>query len=247
MQEGDAVFFNVNAEKKQYPVYSKDSILNTNPDFDFGAFIVLADMINRQGIQVNTFSHIFKERGIFVFENSITPTLTVISVVGAGQKCTSANGEGVGAAMVTKESLAEIGVKAYDKQIVPNWWFIILSFVLINTLIYAIVGLFIWSYNLSQNQGRLSTKEASSNTLYYDKLREHDEENQTKGFWCCRKKDNKVDREEPVEKKQHEFAVSYKDMENLLDEFHKCQAILKKQLKDREKKKKGEEGGEDEE
>ena len=105
----------------------------------------------------------------------------------------------------------------------PNWWFIILSFVLINTLIYAIVGLFIWSYNLSQNQGRLSSKEASSNTLYYDKLREYDEENQQKSFWwCCRKKDNKVDKEEPVEKKSHEFAVSYKDMENLLDEFHKC-------------------------
>ena len=80
--------------------------------------------------------------------------------------------------MVTKESLAEIGVKAYDKQIVPNWWFIILAFVLINTLIYAIVGLFIWSYNLSQNQGRLSSKEQSSNTLYYDKLREHDEDKQ---------------------------------------------------------------------
>ena len=36
-------------------------------------------------------------------------------------------------------------------------------------------------------------------------------------------------------------------MENLLDEFHKCQAILKKQLKDREKKKGDEEGGFDDE
>lgn len=38
----------------------------------------------------------------------------------------------------------------------------------------------------------------------------------------------------------HDFAVSYKDMENLLEEFNECQAILKNQLKDREKKKKGE-------
>ena len=98
--------------------------------------------------------------------------------------------------MVTKESLAEIGVKSYDKAIVPNWSFIILSFVLINTLIYGIVGLFIWSYNLSQNQGRLSSKNQSSNTLYYDKLREHDEDSAGLGiFPCCRKKGNKIDKE----------------------------------------------------
>ena len=180
-------------------------------------------MINRQNITVTTYSHVFKDKGIFVFENSLSGTLTVISVVGAGQKCSNAGSNGVSASMVTKESLAQIGVKSYDKQIVPNWYFIIGAFVLINTLIYAIVGLFIWSYNLSQNQGRLSSKDQSSNTLYYDKLREHDEENQTKGcFKCCRKKDNKIDKEELPEKKQHEFAISYKDMENLLDEFHNC-------------------------
>lgn len=61
LQEGDAVFFNVNSAKKQYPIYSKDSILNTNPDFDFGPFDVLADMINRQNITVTTYSHIFKD------------------------------------------------------------------------------------------------------------------------------------------------------------------------------------------
>jgi len=47
MQEGDAVFFNVDSKKKQYPIYAKDSILNTNSDFDFGPFETLADMINR--------------------------------------------------------------------------------------------------------------------------------------------------------------------------------------------------------
>jgi hypothetical protein len=98
---------------------------------------------------VRTYSHVFKDKGIFVFENSASGSLSVISVVGAGQKCSNSGSDGIGAAMVTKESLAEIGVKSYDKQIVPNWWFIILSFVLINTLIYGIVGLFIWSYNLS--------------------------------------------------------------------------------------------------
>lgn len=143
--------------------------------------------------------------------------------------------------MVTKESLADIGVKSYDKQIVPNWWFIIGSFALINTLLYAVIGLFIYSYNLAQNQGRMSGSKQSSNTLYYDKLRDHDEEQGSKGlFPCCRKKkENKVDKEESDEvNKKHDFAVSYKDMEALLKEFHDCQDLLKKQLKDRERKKK---------
>jgi len=63
---------------------------------------------------------------------------------------------GIGAAMVTKESLASIGVKSYEKTITANWWFIILTFVFINSVVYAVVGLFIWSFNLSQNQGRMS-------------------------------------------------------------------------------------------
>lgn len=47
IQEGDAVFFNVKSAKKQYPIYFKDSILNTNDDFDYGPFSTLEDMINR--------------------------------------------------------------------------------------------------------------------------------------------------------------------------------------------------------
>ena len=86
----------------------------------------------------------------------------------------------------------------------------------------------------------MSSKNQSSNTLYYDKLREHDEDLSQGWFKCCRKKENKVDKLEP-EKKNHDFAVSYKDMENLLNEFHACQGILKNQLKDTDRKKKGEE------
>jgi hypothetical protein len=33
---GSAVLFTVNSNSKQYPRYMKDSILNTNPNFDYG-------------------------------------------------------------------------------------------------------------------------------------------------------------------------------------------------------------------
>lgn len=91
------------------------------------------------------------------------------------------------------------------------------------------------------NQGKMSGKEQSSNTLFYDKLRQHDEEKNNRGlFAICsacfkKKKENKVDAIEAEEK--HEFAMSYADMQALLDELHSCQRTLKGQLKDLEKRK----------
>lgn len=121
--------------------------MNTNPDFDYGAFRQLEDMILVQNITVQTFSYVFKEHGIFVFENAASGTVTVIAVVKKSQQCTNAV-NGVSASMVTKESLAEIGVKSYDKEINPNWWFIIGSFLMIHIFVYLIIGAFILSYNL---------------------------------------------------------------------------------------------------
>jgi hypothetical protein len=38
IKEGDTVFFQVNSQTRNFPQYSKDSILNTNKDFDYGPF-----------------------------------------------------------------------------------------------------------------------------------------------------------------------------------------------------------------
>lgn len=42
IKKGDIMFFNVIPEDGNYPVYNKDSILNTNPKFDYGPFLNLA-------------------------------------------------------------------------------------------------------------------------------------------------------------------------------------------------------------
>lgn len=49
---GDVVFFNVVAEKRSYPRYFKDSVLNTNDKFDYGAFEELQNMIEVKGVKV---------------------------------------------------------------------------------------------------------------------------------------------------------------------------------------------------
>jgi hypothetical protein len=106
---GDVVFFNVVAEKRSYPRYFKDSILNTNDKFDYGAFEELKTMIEVKGIKVQTFSFAFREEGIYVFENASSGTMTVVGVVKPSQVCTNVV-NGVGAAMITQQSLAEIGI-----------------------------------------------------------------------------------------------------------------------------------------
>ena len=44
-KEGDVIFFNVDAPSLNYPVYYKDAFLNNNPDFDYGPFLNLEQMM----------------------------------------------------------------------------------------------------------------------------------------------------------------------------------------------------------
>ena len=77
-----------------------------------------------------------------MFENAASGTVTIIGVVAESQSCSNTI-NGIGAAMPTKESLAEIGIKSYDKEIQPNWWFIVLTFLSINFFVYIIIYCFI--------------------------------------------------------------------------------------------------------
>jgi hypothetical protein len=144
-------------------------------------------MILNQNITVETFSYVFKDPGIFVFDNAASGTVTIIAVVRKSQQCTNAV-NGVSAAMPTEESLAEIGVKAYNKEIDPNWYFIIGSFVIINLFVYLIIFMFITSHNLQVQQTSLANKDKQSRTLYHDKIAEMEEKEIESRFNNCLKK-----------------------------------------------------------
>lgn len=68
---GSALLFE-NLKNDTYPVYAKDSLLNTNEDFDFGEFnelaAVLAGQVGEQTI--NSFVFTFNEPGAYVFADS---------------------------------------------------------------------------------------------------------------------------------------------------------------------------------
>ena len=104
LKQGNAVLFEVNSALNQYPVYLKDSILNTNPTFDYGPFLSLAKTVS-QGTAVQAFSYVFEQVGIYVFVDSTDAgKLTVIGVVSESQECSNQGSGNV--QMVTQQALA---------------------------------------------------------------------------------------------------------------------------------------------
>lgn len=65
IQPYDAISFQVS--KKHFPVYIRDSIYNTNKDFDYGAFVRLETKMTSSGLNIDTFGFTFVDTGVFVF------------------------------------------------------------------------------------------------------------------------------------------------------------------------------------
>ena len=156
-----------------------------------------------------------------MFENASSGTMTVIGVVKPSQVCTNVV-NGVGAAMITPQSLAELGIQSQDNSVDPDWLFITLSFMIINLFIYAFIGLIIWTYNLNQKRADIASQEGMvghSGSIYYDKINQLLEDG--KGTRCCgllgkknKQTENRIDAEDLIEHKKT-YSMSYKDLERL--------------------------------
>ena len=59
------VSFSVSSE--HFPVYMKDSLYNTNSDFDSGVFDLLENKILRSNMSISTFINSFMQEGVYVF------------------------------------------------------------------------------------------------------------------------------------------------------------------------------------
>lgn len=67
----EAISFQLTATN--YPVYMRNSIYNTNPNFDYGAFVQLQTKMENSGLNLDTFGFTFVNTGVFVFGNAATP------------------------------------------------------------------------------------------------------------------------------------------------------------------------------
>ena len=95
IHEGDTLLFEVDGNG-HYPVYQKDSLLNSNDGFDYGAFKVLAETVAAQIANgenpAQYFGYTFSANGRYFFTDSISTEKTmVVSVTKASEKCPNEN------------------------------------------------------------------------------------------------------------------------------------------------------------
>ena len=81
LKTGDSVIFDIT--KQNYPKYVKDSLLNTNPDFDYSKFREL-EFNAATNLEFTTFSFTFDTAGTYVFQlSSSTSSVTIFKVLDA--------------------------------------------------------------------------------------------------------------------------------------------------------------------
>lgn len=119
-----------------YPVYVKDSLLNTNPDFDYSAFLTLRDDLET-GAEYTSFVHVFNEAGIFVFaDSSNAEKVTVVAVMGESKTCPG----GTAFEAMTEQALLMVGVTRSDDILYePEWAFLFITIAVLLVLILASV------------------------------------------------------------------------------------------------------------
>lgn len=59
LQQNTIMNIRVDSATRNFPVYYKDSILNTNKNFDYGKFTELEDQIIKQNLTIVAFSYNF--------------------------------------------------------------------------------------------------------------------------------------------------------------------------------------------
>ena len=75
-----------------YPVYLRNSVLNSNPSFDYGQFLYLAQQMKRKqatgDLSPSVFSFQFAEKGSYVFHDAADEnSIMIITIKAKGETC----------------------------------------------------------------------------------------------------------------------------------------------------------------
>lgn len=114
IDQGDTFLFSI-PNDQNYPVYSKDSLLNSNFNFDYGAFNELKRMVENPANSISTFAFTFTDSGVYDFvDNSDSSMHIIISVIGKGQMCLNSD---IPLRSRTKASVLTLGVSSNNNII----------------------------------------------------------------------------------------------------------------------------------
>ncbi|SPQ94674.1 unnamed protein product (mitochondrion) [Plasmodiophora brassicae] len=111
----DGIMFQINGTS--YPVYQKDNLLNTNPDFDYGAFRALAN--SALSASQGAFAFTFDVAGVYVFASSTRPDqVMIVRVVPENTLCPL----GGRIAPLTTSNLVALGIQRNPNVLLtPDW------------------------------------------------------------------------------------------------------------------------------
>ena len=149
LEIGEAILFQITQSANgsyHYPTYVKDHLLNTNTNFDFGAFSQL-DTLLRSSVDLSTFVHVFHIPGTYVFSDSQTPgSMTVIIVIESGTTC-ERDGQDFRVLPLSTATLNQFGVTTLpvinQEPDFPTIFGILATTLLLVTLVVLLV--FIWN------------------------------------------------------------------------------------------------------
>jgi hypothetical protein len=116
----EGVLFDVSSQN--YPIYMKDNFLNSNPKFDYGAFLILESEMKSGVSTVKLFSFSFTQPGTYVFANSFNEDqVSIIKVLRESERCPLEDS----ILPLTLSSMVTMGLKQRDTILVTPDWFLI--------------------------------------------------------------------------------------------------------------------------
>jgi len=141
---GEGLLFDVSAASSgHYPVYLKDSLLNSNPQFDYGYFRNLSSAVASNASGVSLFAFTFHTPGVYVFaDQADTEQISIVRVVEVDQQCPVPNGDPLARIQpFLFEALISNGVQRNQQIVItPDWALLGIMVALIALLVALIVA-----------------------------------------------------------------------------------------------------------
>jgi hypothetical protein len=147
LNEGDTLIFSID-EAGHYPRYLKDSLLNSDPSFDYGPFLELEQVIEDGKQEVSTFGYTFLNSGTFTFADKDDDyNFFIVRVVPAGEDC---KGDAIGERW--SGGMSKTSVKQEDVETETNWLYFIMLVIFAVSFMLFLVLVSIYSKKLRREE-----------------------------------------------------------------------------------------------